>query len=78
MPECCTSASRKNAKIHSVPDEEDCEDLFLSCDELGEDETMIDDKLNIVTSLYFTYSVFCLLYSLLSSSALLSLFTVNK
>ena len=36
---------------------------------------MIDD---IVTSLYFTYSVFCLLYSLPSSSALLSLFTVNK
>ena len=36
---------------------------------------MIDD---IVISLYFTYSVFCLLYSLPSSSALLSLFTVNK
>ena len=36
---------------------------------------MIDD---IVTSLYFTYSVFCLLYSLPSCSALLSLLTVNK
>ena len=30
--------------FHYVPDEEDCEDLFLSCNELGEDETMIDDN----------------------------------
>ena len=29
-------------------------------------------------SLYFTYSIFCLLYSLPSSIALISLFTVNK
>ena len=36
--------AEETAKIHSVPDEEDCEDLFLSCDELGEDETMIDDN----------------------------------
>ena len=31
------------AKIYSVPDEEDCEDPFLRCDELEEDETVIDD-----------------------------------
>ena len=35
--------AEESAKIHSVPDEEVCEDLFLSCNELEEDETVTDD-----------------------------------
>ena len=35
--------AEETAKIISVLDEEDCEDLFLHCDELEEDETVIDD-----------------------------------
>ena len=35
--------TEETAKIYSVSDEEDCEDPFLCCDELEEDETVIDD-----------------------------------
>ena len=35
--------AEETAKIYSVLDEEDWKDPFLRCDELEEDETVIDD-----------------------------------
>ena len=35
--------AEETAKMHSVQDEEDYVDPFLRCDELEDDETVIDD-----------------------------------
>ena len=49
--------AEETAKIHSVPDEEDCEDLFLSCNDLEEDETVIEHCDFPLVNLFYCYSV---------------------
>ena len=73
--------AEETAKTYSVPDEENYKDFLRCYDELEEDETAIDDdRSNIVTSLYFTYFILCLLYSVPGGSILLSFFIllINK